>query len=432
MLFEGVVKKNILVVCPTLWDRRELIYDIIGEEYNIIFHDYDFRMLERALLSDKQVTKSCQSIIDDLINLSKNNSIHGAVSTNDYPGSSLASIIAQECNLYGPDPELVLRLQHKYYSRLMQLEYVPEAVPKFEIVSKHNFDANKLTVPFPVFVKPVKSKFSIGAGAAHNKHELQVVFSKACLPKPFLEPFNYMLTSYGNFALDANHVLIEEKLEGVQVTIEGFVYNSNIKIIGVVDSIMHDNGISFKRFEYPSSLPLAVQKRMGDIAWRVMQGIGYDNALFNIELMYNPITEQIYIIEVNPRMANQFADIYQKVDGTNTYLTQLKLATGEKPVYEHGKGKYSIAASFPLRIFENKRLIQVPTCEMIAEVYKQFPDVRVDTWFKKGQLLSEDSQDEYSFMYALIHLGARDKQELFEKYERALQLLPFEFAPINN
>src|SRR6266446_7967785 len=53
---------------------------------------------------------------------------------------------------------------------------------------------------------------------------------------------------------------------------------------------------------YPSSLDERIQWRMSDIAIRFMRSIGFDNGLFNIEMMYDEDKDAIHIIEANPRM----------------------------------------------------------------------------------------------------------------------------------
>ena len=57
---------------------------------------------------------------------------------------------------------------------------------------------------------------------------------------------------------------------------------------------------------------------MAEIAKTLMRGMGFDNGMFNIEMMYDADADRIGIIEINPRMASQFADLYEKVDGTNS------------------------------------------------------------------------------------------------------------------
>ena len=76
---------------------------------------------------------------------------------------------------------------------------------------------------------------------------------------------------------------------------------------------------------------------MADIAKRLMSGLGFDNFMFNIEMMYDARDDRIAVIEINPRMASQFADLYEKVDGTNAYEVLLDLGIGVGPRRNGGK-----------------------------------------------------------------------------------------------
>ena len=111
--------------------------------------------------------------------------------------------------------------------------------------------------------------------------------------------------------------------------------------MGITDSIMYPGTMSFERFEYPSRLPVGVQERMSDIARQVILGIGLDNTMFNMEMFYKEETDAIHIIEINPRMSYQFADLFEKVDGTNSYSVQLQLSQGQEPEFANGKGEYT-------------------------------------------------------------------------------------------
>ena len=84
--------------------------------------------------------------------------------------------------------------------------------------------------------------------------------------------------------------------------------------IGVTDSVMHPNGISFLRFEYPSALPLETRERLGAIAEELMPAFGFDGSLFNIEF-FVASDGTAKIVEVNGRMASQFAPLVRAVHG---------------------------------------------------------------------------------------------------------------------
>lgn len=82
-----------------------------------------------------------------------------------------------------------------------------------------------------------------------------------------------------------------------------------------------------------------VQARMGNLALRFIQSIGFDNGVFNVEVFYDSVNDAIHIIEVNPRMCpqfadlleKQFADLLEKVNGVNSYEIALAIAAGVRP-----------------------------------------------------------------------------------------------------
>jgi biotin carboxylase len=342
----------------------------------------------------------------------------------------VASIIAERLGLRGPKVERVLRCEHKYYSRLSQQALVPAHTPPFQIVPPNGLaSSTAFELPFPLFLKPVKSCFSINAQQVASLPELQRVAQASRMPEGFLRPFNDLLKAHTNYEFDASYLLAESLLEGVQVSLEGYVFEGQVHTLGIIDALMFSGTISFERFVYPTRLPAEVQARMAQIAQDFIGGIGYDNALFNMELMYNPATGDIHIIEINPKIASQFPDLFEKVDGTSSYAPLLQIALGEEPTFKARQGAFKLAASCVLREFADRRVSRVPTGAEIAELTRRFPDARIEISVSTGQLLSDIMQDGKSFRYGLINIGANSEEELEAKFQFCKNSLPFEFSP---
>ncbi len=424
------MKKHILVVAPSPRDFRELKIHTVGENYQIHFQTYDTQKVDKLLCVHHEGGSeiySPEAEIEQLLAYCKQHSIDAVISTEDYPGCIFASILAHHLGLPGPTPQSVLTCQHKYYSRISQKQFVPNHTPDFRLINPKESDLSKVDMSFPFFIKPVKSYFSIFANKVNDVNEL-ITLADASVPSiAYLEPLNWFLANYSSFELDAQYLLAESLLQGEQVTVEGYVFNGEVQIMGVVDSIMYPGTICFQRFDYPSQHSETIQDAMATIAVEYIKGIKLDNTLFNIEMMYNPKTDEIHIIEVNPRMSSQFADLFEKVDGVNTYKILLDIALGKKPTFKSKAGKYNTSASFVLRRFDNKQVIQSPTTDDIAQVSQQLADSRIEIFAMAGQDLSAFKQDGKSFRYGLIHLGANNKKELFEKYELCKQKLPIVF-----
>ena len=294
-----------MLVCPNGWDDSQLPNrNRWRKKYRVIDCGDDAEQSPKDFNAIAFVQGAVEAI--------RSYCVDGVTSSSDYPGRLVAGVIASELGLPGPDAKTMLRCSHKYYSRLAQREAVPEATPEFALIDPHNLVEGSLGIQFPLFVKPVKSWFSQHARRVDSFDELvQFVQSESVRDhlSKYVNPFNELVAEYTDFEFNGSYMLAEELLSGEQVTLEGFVFQGQLTVVGVVDAMMYPGTISFQRFHYPSELDLDIQNRMSEIARRVMGFIGFDNGLFNIELFYNHQTNKIRIIEINPRMCGQFADL---------------------------------------------------------------------------------------------------------------------------
>jgi hypothetical protein len=358
--------------------------------------------------------------------------IDGVFSASDYPGATVAAAIATRLGLHGSKPEAVLRASHKYYSRRSQREVAPEAVPRFALVRPGG--GARLPFPFPVFVKPVKGSYSVLARRVRNPSELEDYLASPEVREftnDYLGIFNRLVSAFTPFEFDGRWLLVEELLSGRLVTVEGFVCAGDVTLLGVVDSVLHAQG-SFARFDYPSSLPAEVQARMGELAALVVQQLGLDWTPFNIEMTWDEESDRIAIVEVNPRLCGQFADLYQKVDGHNGYAVALSLARGEAPKLVRGAGRYRTASSHPLRVLEPVRVRRAPSADDLAAAAALYPETLVWTECRSGDALADFArgEDGASFRYGIVNLGADSPAERAERIDAIGARLGYEFEPL--
>jgi len=340
--------------------------------------------------------------------------IDGVASSSDYPGAAVAGAVAARLGLPGARPECVLTAAHKYYSRVAQRGAAPDAVPDFALVDPRGPDS-AAPLRFPFWLKPVKGSFSVFARRIDDERAFRDFLSSRELRSygsDYLAIWNRMLAHYTDHAVDGRALIAEGVLRGEMVTVEGFACEGRVELLGIVDSTLHENG-SFARFDYPSRLPVSVCERMAAIARSVIGALGLDWTLWNIEMMYDAEADRISIVEVNPRLCGQFADLYQKVDGTHGYEIALALATGERPRLTRARGRYAAAASFPLRVFEPSAVLAAPDDADTAAAEALFAETLVWRECRTGDELSDlAGEDGASQRYAVINLGGVDREEL--------------------
>jgi hypothetical protein len=361
----------------------------------------------------------------------------GIIATDDYPATQLAAAIASAAKLPGPSFESVLACAHKGWSRILQREAAPEAVPRFQLIDPHRrYRSGDLELPFPFWLKPVKSALSYLGYRVSSLDDMEHVQARACAELPrYARAFTEMLEMSktpppAQLAESTGEWLIaEELIGGRQCTLEGYFARGRMELLGIVDSVRTANRMSFARFEHPSRLPALAQRRMAHVAERVMRRAGFNDGIFNIEFFVDP-EGRPWIIEINPRLCLQFADLYAKVDGRFTHQVLVELASGLVPEPPRARGPYRVAASFVLRVQHDCIVRRIPNAEDMARVNALYPDTQVHALAKPGERLSDHAQDSYSFRYGLVHLGAESRSAMRLRFARIMEMLRFELEPV--
>jgi len=358
--------------------------------------------------------------------------IDAIVTYYDFPGTNLVPIIADHYRLKAPSLESVLKCEHKYWSRLEQNKVIPRSVPMFAAFDPFDEKAyQKIEMIPPFWIKPIKSFRSFLAYRINSEYQFNGYMTEVQENIEYMaEPFNYIFQHYDlphEFAQMKETMIAESPITGHQCTVEGYVYDGEVVVYGIVDSVREEDRSSFARYEYPSSLPQEIQFRMADLARRSIIQTGLNNSAFNIEFFYNSTVNQVFLLEINPRISQAHTDIFEKVHGISHHSIMLNLALGRRPKALEYKGRHRIAGNFMLRLYDSGRVVRVPSREEVEKLQEQYPEMTLKLHVKEGMHLSElQGQDSYSFELANLFLGARNQEELVEKYDDCMNHLNFE------
>ena len=417
------LRKKFLILEPTPWDRRELISSGVSERYELDLP------AENWLSSTKYfgaVIGNVNSWVKKTAAKLKNQGYDGIIGIQDFPASLIASSLGEEMGFRVPKLDVMLSIHNKYLSRMIQQRAAPEAVPPFALVDTAKIDVNNPPLPYPFFLKPVKGLSSIKAQVVRGPEDflkaVRLTWTEKLAMKLLFRPLDELMKSKFEDPILSRMFIAEGLMKGVQVTVDGFVQNGKVQILGVVDSFMYKDTNSFESFQYPSRLSPEVQNRMNDIAKKVMAESGFDHSLFNIEMFYDAETNHIGIIEINPRMAYQFADLYEKVDGVNLYTMQAQLSAGEAVTAPHRQGQFKTAGSFVPRVFAGQILKSFPTEARAEEIQNAEPDSRIRLIAKEGLASLKAFQDVDSTRLAFVNIGGSSFEQLRQRalkiYER--------------
>ncbi|GAB3693648.1 ATP-grasp domain-containing protein [Saccharopolyspora tripterygii] len=355
--------------------------------------------------------------------------VHAIIGYWDFPVSSMVPILATQNGLPGPSLEAVVKCEHKFWSRLVQRE-VTDAHPHFAIVDLDNPETPP-GMRFPVWLKPVKSYSSDLAFKAHDSEELRervaeiregiggigrafdFLLSKLELP-PEIEDAGGMAC------------LAEETVHGDQITAEGYVSGGRARVHGIIDSLCYEDTSSFLRFQYPAGAPEEIRHRITEISKNVIEHIGLDDSTFNIEFFWDRDSNALNILEINPRLSQSHAPLFELVDGMPNHQVMVQLAAGEEPAMPSREGEHRIAAKWFHRAFQDAFVTATPSEDDLSRVQEDIPSATVDIIAESGKRLSElPAQDSYSYELFAVYLGAEDEQDLRAKFDRCVELLPF-------
>ena len=217
----------------------------------------------------------------------------------------------------------------------------------------------------------------------------------------------------------ATHGFIaEELLSGMEVTYEAYVHAGRVTTIGVTDSVKYPGTNSFERFEYPTVLSPEREAEIEEIAARVVPAHGFDGGFFNVEL-FVPDRGPARIIEVNGRIASQFAPLVQALHGRSTYDALFELACGNDPRWRTGRPD-GVGVSYCLRVFEDAFVEGVPDSEEGLEVL-----------VRPGLHLSEQGvNDAQSYRLCILYGIAETREEAVRLCRDRARSLSFRLAPV--
>ncbi len=356
----------------------------------------------------------------------------GVIAYFDFPASTFVPILTTRFGLSGPDLPSVLECEHKFWSRRQQRTVIPDHIPRFRVFDPCSASAgSQLPLPPPFWIKPIKSYRSYMGFLVNDEPEFLAYSAQLCAHAGYIvEPFRALLRAYDMPAEIADMpetCLAESLIGGAQCTAEGYVWDGEPVIYGIVDSIRERDRSSFARYQYPSSLPDTVQQRIADIACRAVRRTGLNNACFNAELFWDQSIDHVWMLEINPRLSQAHAEIFELIHGVSHHQHVLDIALGHRPSPLPRDGPFPLAANCHLRVFHNARVRRVPSDEELRHVSAEMPGTSVRIRVRPGQRLCDlPDEDSYSYELANVFVGGVDEIDLLEKYHRALDMLTFE------
>jgi hypothetical protein len=369
-----------------------------------------------------------QRFVNRLAGKAKRESWGAVVSNHEQFGALAAALLAERMGWPGASVNAVLACQHKLHARHVLQKVCPEANCAFQILPARYGEPAPHCLSYPLFVKPVKAAFSVLARNVAGREELHAHTRfgrwELWVIRHLVEPFERIAKQRLPHMGTAHSMLLEQPMSGDQYSLDGYAFKGEIRPLGVVDSIHYPGTQAFMRFDYPSRLKADLQARALDVARRFFAEVGFTHGLFNMEFFHDAETDKLTVIEFNPRLASQFADLYLRVDGIDLHQFALELAWGRDPaLLPRVASVAGAASSFVYRSFVPGGQVTLPTPAQRAALQAVFPSALLFCFPKDRREIERDFKWLGSYRYGILHLGSRDEAALRQDCEKASQLL---------
>jgi hypothetical protein len=407
--------RRVLILFPDEWDLLAASDRRLAARYAFAFAGFDLFRFPGNL---RLFTFDAPRFVARTVARFRGQGLDGVVTSDEQFGPYLAAPIAAALGLPHADLRAVVTIQHKYYARQAIGRIAPQANARAGLVR----DPRAAPLPYPFYVKPAKAAFSVLARRIASAADLERLTRFGALEgliiQRLVRPFAQAMRQFPDLTEDPYCMVAEEILEGPQVTANGFVRGGAVTMLGTVDSVMYPGTDQFQRFEYPSSLPPEQLSRIDALAVRVIEGLGLGHGMFNIEMRVDPASGMPRVIEVNPRAAGQFYDLFERVDGYNMFDALLALHCGDTPRITRGEGRQRHAASFVWRDLAGAGLSRWPSRQELAALVARHPEGHLMLYPKRGAGLAREMKWLGSYRYAVFNTGGATREEMLESFRR--------------
>jgi len=337
---------------------------------------------------------------ENSIKLARQYQIDGVFSIASEISVRTVAAVAQELKLPGLNREVARIVTDK---ALMREKYEEQGVPSPRFQVAYSLEEAFRAIgelSLPVVIKPADNAGSRGVTKVDAELQIEDAFEKA---KIFSEQ---------------GKVLVESFMEGVEVSVEAFVYQGEIKILSLSDKIrtpppyLLDTTVIF-----PSNYSKEVQDEICEVARKAIRAVGISSGPVHAEIMMTAEGPRMVELAARGPGFKVFTDIIPYVTGVDVVAGVIRLALGEEPDLEIRANRGSVLkfiGAVPGRIKGIKGKDQVRNISGVFDF-----ELYLGVGGKIRPLTSGDDRVGHIISFA----DSREKAlEVIEKAERLLEI----------
>jgi hypothetical protein len=391
---------EVLITCPSQRDRTA-IADLSG--YN--FHLIDAKLNSRSPSPELDLLE----YVDRCRAYLRAHQIDAVYYSRDV-GDLVAAALCEEFGLPGPSVESVFLCIHKYYSRRSE-----SAPIRCDYIDLHA--ENPQVSIYPCYIKPPWLNLGILGFKLDSPDDLRRALAIARRDygawSPLYYPFFRRYVDHKKYPLATRDImLVEEFIDGPQVTVEGWVYRKEPFIWAITDTNTYSGTRVIDNFSLPSRHSKHIQHLLARRAKEAIRNVGLDNGFFNIEFWCHE--DSVTLTEINGRAATCFYNLYRHCLDACVYEAGLQLACGHNPSVELGAAK-RVGGQFNFITFAEDR------ADRLLDFTRARAIPGITLYFSEQDQVKQMS--EFGIVLAQLDLFGDSYDEIHAEAERLRRLL---------
>ncbi|MBS0012517.1 MAG: hypothetical protein KFF46_00995 [Desulfobacterales bacterium] len=194
-------------------------------------------------------------------------------------------------------------------------------------------------------------------------------------------------------------------------------------------AVYHPETNSFFYHAFPHSFAPHLRDKIETALKKLIPALGIDNSFFNVELRADEEKQKFAIIEVNCRIAFQFAKTIESVTGTDPLHMLCDVAAGQRPEpIKTRRMTHGACYNFELHLFHDARILETPTQSAFEEIRLKYPEVHIRNLIHENAYLSDFKHNPESYRYAVIDVPGDSHEQIMEKYHHVVSMLGYRFS----
>ena len=260
-----------------------------------------------------------------ILEICKQVKIDGVVSISSDVAVPTVTFVAEHMGLTGNSFESSLVCTNKYIQR-RALQSIKVKIPKFENTKLLNQQEILKRFSFPVIIKPVDRSGSKG---------ITVVKDVADLEDNIENALNESLSG---------EAIIEEFIEGVEISVETISYNGEHHILAFTDKVTtrYPHFVELEHHQPSKFWNSYLHSKIQNTVVNSLNKLGVEYGASHSELIITKNSE-VYVTEIGARMGGDFigSHLVKLSTGFDFLKAVIQIALGEKYTYCESEKKYS-------------------------------------------------------------------------------------------